>query len=314
MQFFNLLSGVFSGWSLGVNNTSNIFGAAVSKQILHFYQAALLFAIFVTFGAVSEGGAGMVTLSHLSSPSLTSATLITCATALAVTLLTFMRLPISVSQAVVGAILGHGLQKAETEFVGLGKVLLCWLCTPVVAMLIGATLYFSLRAVIRHSGMHFIRVESYLKIGLVLVGCYGAYTLGSNNVANVVGVFWGLHLFGLEGDAEMLLLALVGSGSIALGTFTYGHRVMSTVGEFMSDLDVFSAFVAVLSHSLTLHVFTLIGVPVSSTQAVIGAIVGIIFVKSTHLLNYRPVMKILSGWLATPLLAGAIAFAGAIII
>lgn len=312
-MYLNLLGGVFLGWSLGANDASNIFGTAVTSRMIRFSTAAVLASIFVVVGAVVEGAAGMDTLSGMGSQSLASATLITVATALAVTALTLFKLPVSTSQAVVGAILGRGIYAADMKFAGLGKVLLCWVGTPVGAMLVAALLYFCLRFLVRRLKVSFVRMDGYLRAGLVLAGCYGAYALGANNVANVTGVFMGLHLFGLTGHQEALMLAVVGSVSIALGVCTFSYRVMMTVGKSLYKLDAFTAFVAVAAHAVTVHFYAAVGVPVSTSQAIIGAVLGIIAVKGFHLLEYRPLLKILSGWFATPLLSGAIAFVAALL-
>jgi PiT family inorganic phosphate transporter len=124
----------------------------------------------------------------------------------------------------------------------------------------------------------------------------------------------GLGLFGLSGSSEALVLAVVGSVSIALGICTFSYRVMHTVGKSLYELDAFTAFVAVAAHAITVHFYAFVGVPVSTSQAIIGAVVGIIAVRGFHLLNYRPLLKVLSGWIATPVIAGTLAYAGALIV
>ena len=313
MHYLILLGGVFLGWSLGANDAANIFGTAVTSRMVRFYRAAILASVFVVIGAVLEGARGMETLSGLGSQTLASATVISLSTAIAVTVLTIFKLPVSTSQAVIGAIIGRGIYAGDVQFEGLGKVLICWIGTPIGAMLIAACLYLALRWLIRKLRISFIALDGYLRMGLILAGCYGAYALGANNVANVTGVFMGLNLFGLHGGAEATMLAVVGSLSIALGICTFSYRVMTTVGKSLYELDAFTAFVAVVAHAVTVHFYAMVGVPVSTSQAIIGAILGIIVVKGLHLLHFRPLLRILSGWFATPLIAGFIAFVGALV-
>ncbi len=310
LHYLNLLGGVFLGWSLGANDASNIFGTAVTSRMIRFGTAAVLASIFVVIGAVLEGAAGMETLSGMGRQSMASATVISVATALSVTLLTVWKLPVSTSQAVVGAILGRGLFASDLHFKGLTKVLLCWVGTPLGAMAVAVVLYFGLRTLLRRLRVSFIALDGHLRWGLILAGCYGAYALGANNVANVTGVFMGLGLFGLEGHSEALVLALIGSLSIAVGICTFSHRVMATVGKSLYKLDAFTAFVAVSAHALTVHFYAWVGVPVSTSQAIIGAVVGIILVRGIHLLEWRPLVRIMVGWVATPIIAGAVCLAG----
>ena len=310
MYYLNLLGGVFLGWSLGANDASNIFGTAVTSRMIRFSTAAVLASIFVVIGAVLEGAAGMETLSGMGSQSMASATVISVATALSVTLLTLVKLPVSTSQAVVGAILGRGLFASDLQFQGLGKVVICWVGTPLGAMAVAIALYFTLRTLLRRLKVSFVALDGYLRWGLVVAGCYGAYALGANNVANVTGVFMGLGLFGLEGQSEALVLALVGSVSIAVGICTFSYRVMDTVGKSLYKLDAFTAFVAVAAHAMAVHFYAWVGVPVSTSQAIIGAVVGIVVIRGIHLLAWRPLLKIVAGWVSTPIIAGTVCLIG----
>jgi len=69
-------------------------------------------------------------------------------------------------------------------------------------------------------------------------------------------------------------------------------------------LDPFSAFVAILAVAFTLHIFTQIGVPVSSSQAIVGAVVGVGIVGGLRTVSTKVVTKITVGWFMTPLFAG----------
>jgi len=83
--------------------------------------------------------------------------------------------------------------------------------------------------------------------------------------------------------------------------------VMMTVGKGIVPLDPFSALVVVLAEAFTLHLFTQVGVPVSSSQAVVGAVVGVGLVGGLRTISARMLLKIAVGWLTTPLAAGLIA-------
>jgi len=69
-------------------------------------------------------------------------------------------------------------------------------------------------------------------------------------------------------------------------------------------LDPFSALVTILAEALTLHLFTQIGVPVSSSQAVVGAVVGVGIVGGLRTVNPRMLIKITTGWVMTPFASG----------
>jgi PiT family inorganic phosphate transporter len=96
--------------------------------------------------------------------------------------------------------------------------------------------------------------------------------------------------------------------SIALGTLTYSRRVMETVGKGIVPLDPFSALVAVLAEALSLHLFTQIGVPVSSSQAIVGAVVGVGLVGDVQTVSVKMLAKIGIGWIMTPVSGGVLAY------
>ena len=116
-----LLGGIFLGWSLGANDAANVFGTAVTSRMLRFWTAAILASAFVILGALLEGQAGIETLKGLTQLTLKQATVCSVGAALTVTIMTILKLPISTSQAVVGAILGIGLLNQQVNGAGLGK-------------------------------------------------------------------------------------------------------------------------------------------------------------------------------------------------
>lgn len=294
---FELLAPVYLGWSLGSNDASNVFGTAVASRMVRFGTAALLSSLFVVIGAVLEGSAGMETLAGLSALDLERAVIISLAAAVTVTLMTLLKLPVSTSQAVVGAILGVGLFHGGVEMGGLLKVVLCWVGTPVGALVTAVLLYRVLRPAANWMANRIVTFDLVLKTCLVLAGCYGSYALGANNAANVTGVFVGSGLVSARTGA------VVAGLSIAFGILTYSKPVMMTVGRGIIRLNAYSALVVVLAEALTVHFYAVVGVPVSTSQAVVGAVLGVGLLKSVETVRVRALAGVLSGWLATPAIA-----------
>ena len=293
----SLLGGIFLGWSLGANDAANVFGTAVSSKMLKFWTAAVLASVFVVIGALVSGQAGIDTLKGLTSFNLEQAVISSVAAAITVTIMTAFGLPVSTSQAVVGAILGIGILNNQLNFGGLGKVVSCWVGTPIGAAVIAFFLYRWIGRLVNRANLNIFESDALLRLSLILAGIYGAYTLGANNVANVTAVFVGAGLI------SVFSAALIGGVSIALGIITYSRPVMETVGKKLVRLDPFSALIVVLSLAMSVHIFTFIGVPVSTSQGVIGAVLGIGIVKGANTINRRTLLNILIGWLLTPVLA-----------
>ena len=293
----SLLGGVFLGWSLGSNDASNVFGTAVSSRMLKFWVAAVIASIFVVTGAIVSGQAGIETLKGLTSIRLDQAVISSVAAAVTVTIMTLLGLPVSTSQAVVGAIMGIGILNNQINLSGLGKVVACWIGTPVGAVIVSIPLYYMMAAIYNKLNLNLFRSDSLLRFGLIAAGSYGAYALGANNVANVTAVFVGAGLI------TIFFATLIGGASIALGILTFSKPVMETVGKKLVKLDPFSAFVVVLAEAITVHIYTMIGVPVSTSQAVVGAVIGIGIVKGVNTVSKKTLKNILMAWFLTPVVS-----------
>ena len=297
----SLLGGIFLGWSLGANDAANVFGSAVSSKMVKFWTAAILAASFVLIGALMEGQAGIETLQGLTRFSYHQAVIASIAAAFTVTIMTLIGLPVSTSQAVVGAILGVGILNRQLNIAGLGKVLICWVGTPVGGIIIGIIVYKLLAAIANRMNLNLFQADLMLRLCLIAAGSYGAYALGANNVANVTAVFVG------AGMLDVFSAALIGGASIGLGILTFSRKVMETVGKKLVTLDPFSALVVILAEAITVHIYALVGVPVSTSQAVIGAVLGVGIIKGVNTIQRRTLVNIFLAWVFTPLVASIFA-------
>jgi inorganic phosphate transporter, PiT family len=331
LVFFFISSGLFLGWSLGANHAANVFGTAVVSKMVKFKVAALVAGIFVILGSFISGGGTVNTLGKLGGVNaLAGCFTVALAVAISITWMTKMSLPVSTSQAVVGAIIGWNIfTGSPTDLSSLSKILSTWVICPILAAAIAFGLYKITRRLLSNSTMHMLELDAYTRTGLLIVGAFASYTLGANNIANVVGMFVPaapfdtiniLNLFSISGTQILLFL---GGVSIAIGIATYGHRVMTTVGNDLFKITPVAAFLVVLTESLILFIFSSeelerllinIGlpslplVPLSSTQVVIGAVIGIGLSKGGKGLNFKVLGKIAYGWIAAPVAAGLITF------
>ncbi len=322
-------SGLFLGWSLGANDAANVFGTAVGTRMVGFRVAALVCGIFVILGATLSGAGAAHTLGRLGAVNtLAGAFTVALSAALTTFWMTRARLPVSTSQAIVGAILGWNIYSSSvTDYSSLTKIVSTWVVCPVLSGSIAVLLFMAFRAFILRIRPHLLRLDAWTRWGMLLVGAFGSYSLGANNIANVMGVFvpdnpfhdleWsGLAITGVQ------QLFFLGSLAIAVGVFTYSERVMKTVGGGLVKLSPVSALVVVLAQSITLFLFASEGleqflashglptiplVPVSSSQAVVGAILGISLYRGASQIRFRVLGEIGTGWVATPIMAGVLA-------
>lgn len=299
---WKLIGGVFLGWGLGSNDAANIFGTGVAARVLTYRTATILISIFVVVGALSEGYKSMDIVGEMSTMSNTAAFIAAFSAGLCVAVFSYLSLPVATSQAIMGAVLGIGLISGIPDFTRMYKVLLCWIFTPIGAMVIGRVLYPVLGNALQKVLSDLQLRNIFIRWALLFAGCYGAYSLGANNVANVTGVYVG------SGLLTPLQAALIGSLSIASGVLTYSKKVMDTVGKKIVELDGFSAFVSTFSAAITVHVFTQVGVPVSTSQAIVGGVTGVGLVKGVRTVSRRTLIEIAVGWFSTPLSSGVIAY------
>jgi PiT family inorganic phosphate transporter len=326
-----LLGGLFLGWSLGANDAANVFGTAVGTRMVRFGLAAAVCSLFVILGAVFSGAGAAQTLGKLGAVNaIAGAGTAAFSAALTVYWMTKLGLPVSTSQAIVGAIVGWNLfTGSPTDTESLIKILSTWIACPLLAGLIGALLYKLTVIFVRWAKFHLFRLDAYTRFALILAGAFGSYALGANNIANVMGVFLPSNpftTFGVDGTISFTAteqLFLLGGVAIAVGVYTYSKRVMLTVGANLVPLTPIGAWVVVIAHSIVLFLFasqylehllarsglpTVPLVPVSSSQAVVGAVIGIGLLKSVKGIQWSVLGKIAGGWVTTPVISGLLCF------
>ena len=328
-----LTSGLFLGWSLGANDAANVFGTAVGSRMVRFTTAALICGVFVVLGAFVSGTGAAQTLGKLGSVNaLGGSFMAALAAGLTVYWMTKLGLPVSTSHAIIGSIIGWNLfSDSYTDITSLLKILSTWVICPLLSAVIAALLFTLAKNFVRKIGVGLIRMDGYTRLALILAGAFGAYSLGANNIANVMGVFVPVAPFhDLQFGQDFSVssaqqLFLVGGLAIAIGVFTYSKRVMMTVGSELMTLTPLAAWVAVMSHSIVLFLFaserleqllanmslpTIPLVPVSSSQAVVGAVIGIGMLQGGREIQWPRIYGIVRGWVITPVSSCLLCFVG----
>ncbi|QPN58580.1 inorganic phosphate transporter [Synechococcus sp. CBW1002] len=329
-----LSSGLFLGWSLGANDASNVFGSAVGSRMVRFSTAAFLCSVFVIIGAVTAGAAASQGLGELGAVNALPGSFTTAlAAAITVFWMTQLGLPVSTTQAVVGAIIGWNVFSGSiTDTDQLARIFGTWVFCPVLAGIFSAALYSFTVRFIRFRRPHLLRLDADVRTGLILAGMFGSYSLGANNIGNVMGVFLDASPFSslsLAGGYQVSgtqQLFFLGAIAIAVGVYTYSRRVMTTVGGSLMTLSPLGALVVVVANSLVLFVFSSaplshfvvsLGlppiplIPVSSSQAVVGAVIGIGLLqglRGVRQIRWMVLLRIASGWITTPLIAALVGF------
>ncbi|MEJ6655877.1 MAG: inorganic phosphate transporter [Pseudomonas sp.] len=154
-------------------------------------------------------------------------------------------------------------------------------------------------------------VERVFGILMIFTACSMAFAHGSNDVANAVGplaAVVGVLQSGGEIAARSVVpswVLLLGGVGIVIGLATYGYRVIATIGQHITELTPSRGFAAELATAATVVGASGIGLPVSTTHTLVGAVLGVGMARGIAALNLKVVGTIFTSWVIT-LPAGAI--------
>ncbi|WBA08341.1 inorganic phosphate transporter [Salinivibrio kushneri] len=154
-------------------------------------------------------------------------------------------------------------------------------------------------------------VERIFSLLMVVTACAMAFAHGSNDVANAIGPLSAIvatvqNLGAVAEKAQIAWWILpMGGAGIVLGLATMGHRVMATVGSGITELTPSRGFAAQLATASTVVLASGTGLPISTTQTLVGGVLGVGFARGIAALNLGVVRNIVASWLIT-LPAGAL--------
>ena len=374
----------FLAWNNGSNNAANAIGTAVGAHIISLRKALVIAALFDFLGAVLFGSfvsrtlmKGIVDVTQIEDPKVIIAGMIGAllATGLWVLGASILKIPMSISQGIVGGVIGFGLAALGIRSIDWGLVstiFISWAILPLASALIAMALYLLYSRMFRkerlmiHIGWSsvfllvfstvFLLMVKTLKLsdirfaimisgilGIVAILLFLAYVLvsqsassvgrrnriiyllmvvamasmsfshGANDVANSAGPLTAIYLALKEGivpssvNVDLVMLMICAAG-ISIGILSWGSRVVGTIGEEITTLTFASAFTAQLAASLTVLILTRLGMPVSTTMSIVGAVSGVGLARGIRAVNVRTLLKIFGAWaIAVPVVAAGAA-------
>jgi len=151
----------------------------------------------------------------------------------------------------------------------------------------------------------FLQVEKYFAVLMAMTACAMVFAHGSNDVALAVGplsivyslVMHAHHPLGATDYPSWIIL--LGCFGVISGLLMYGRKVIETVGSAITALTPSRAFAATLSAATTVVVATSLGIPVSATQTLVGAVLGVGLARGIGALNLRVIRNIFTSWILT---------------
>ena len=217
--------------------------------------------------------------------------------------LTLAKIPVSLSNCVVGAFLGAGLASHTTiKYVQLAEIIGSWIAIPFVSAALAIVFYELLAKYDSHFSL--ITVSYTNRIVLVIVVFLVAFTLGANNIGTIVSLANGESLSQLviEGLYAFVFLAS------AVGMVVFGKSIAGVISDEIVGLSQMKTLSAMLSSAIITGFFTALSIPVSLTQVIVGGMLGAGVVHKPSIVNRREVAKLIAGWTVVTLASAGLAF------
>lgn len=371
----------FLAWNNGSNNAANAIGTAIGARIINLKKALVIAAIFDFLGAMLFGAfvsktimKGIVDVTVIQDPLTIFYGMLAAviATGLWVLISSILKIPMSISEGIVGGVIGFGITAvgvSAVDWTTVSFIFGSWAFLPAFSaavawglyyvydrmfrmdkllvhiawssafLLVFSTIFLLMVKTLKLSDLGYVlaislpaalvagvvfgvyaRVklkndlelarDSIIKVLMILTMASMSFSHGANDVANSAGPLTAMYLAVTEGNVpkavnvDPLMLTICAAG-IAIGIVSWGSRVVGTIGEDITTLTYSSAFTAQLSASISVLILTRLGMPVSTTMAIVGAVAGVGLARGIKAVNLRTLIKIFSAWIiAVPIVAG----------
>lgn len=306
----------------GFHDAANSIATVVSTRVLTpgravIWAAAFNFLAFIVseMKVASTIGKGIIEPRAVNLPVIIGA----LAGAIVWNLLTWWwGLPSSSSHALVGGLVGAGIAKGGPAILGWSKIVSTAafiFLSPLIGFVLAIVIMITLRQILAHKTPG--KIDSWFR-RLQLVSA-GAYSLGhgSNDAQKTIGIivvllysqgYLGTHF---PSGHEIPFWIVIGCyGAMGLGTMMGGWRIVKTMGGRLTKLAPFGGFCAETSGAITLGVTSFLGIPVSTTHTITGAIVGVGAVNRVRAVRWGVAGQIVWAWILTIPASAAISALG----
>ena len=290
----------------GLNDAANSIATIVSTRVLTPRQAVLWAAFFnfVAFlifgtGVAHTIGNGLIDISVVT-PAVIFAGLVGAVTwNLAAW---YLGLPISASHALIGGYAGAAVAKAGTGIIivgGWGRIILFIFLAPVLGLVLGVIFIWIATWVVHKK--HPTRINKAARRLQLLSAALYSLGHGGNDAQKTMGIIASL-IFAAGWTKTFhvpLWVVLSAHAAIALGTLSGGWRVVKTMGQKITKLRPIDGFCAETASAVSIFLATYMGVPVSTTHVITGAISGVGAAKKMSAVHWGVTLKIVWAWIFT---------------
>jgi PiT family inorganic phosphate transporter len=297
----------------GFHDAANSIATVVSTRVLSPQKAVLWAAFFNFVAAFVMGtavaktmGKGMIDLSVVTNEVILAGLI----GAITWNLFTwYYGLPVSSSHALIGGYAGAAVARAGLGAIlisGWTKTLIFIVMAPLMGMFVGFLLMVAVSWIFRR--WHPFKLDQlFRRLQLVSAGLY-SLGHGGNDAQKTMGIITGLLVSGgyLKTFDVPLWVILISHAAIALGTMFGGWRIVKTMGTKITKLQPMGGFCAETSGAITLFVATHLGIPVSTTHTITGAIIGVGATRRISAVKWGVAGRIVWAWVLTIPLSAAV--------
>ncbi|MEO7402145.1 MAG: inorganic phosphate transporter [Burkholderiales bacterium] len=212
-------------------------------------------------------------------------------------------IPSSSSHALIGGLVGAAVAKAGVQVViapGFFKIVAAIFLSPLIGLLLSAFLMIVVAWIFRRVPAR--RADRYFRYGQFVSAAFYSLGHGGNDAQKTMGIIWMLLLAGGtidKADELPMWVILSCQAAMGLGTLFGGWRIVKTMGQRITKLRPASGFCASGSGAIMLAVATGLGIPVSTTHTITGAIVGAGSVRNVSAVRWGIAGNIVWAWLFT---------------
>ncbi len=263
---------------LGINNSANDIGLAYGCKF-SYKRLVLLFSFFVILGTFFAYKVGK-TVNSISTYPFLSLTI----TTLILVVSNYLRVPISIHTLIISSLAGLGFEKVNYSIIF--NIILSWILSPLLALIMAYILYI----IYENLSLPLLKKINFIKIMLLLSSGLIAFNLGSNDLPTILGLY-----------TTSLTLYLIGGLCISLGAL-FGKNISETLTK-ITNLSTSTAFIAQFSGGVSVLLFTYLGLPVSTTYAIVGGIVGVGLTKGIKTIKFKILKKVILWWIFAPIFA-----------
>lgn len=213
----------------------------------------------------------------------------------------FFGIPSSSSHALIGGIIGAvaiGAGFSAIKLQGLEKVLIALLASPVIGFVLG---FLITRLIFYFSRAATPKINTFFKRSQIITALALAFSHGTNDAQKTMGVITlGLVIGGYQDVFYVPLWVItLSAGAIALGTAFGGWKLIKTLGGKFYKIRPVHSFASQLTSGIVILVASLVGGPVSTTQVVSSAIIGVGSSERVSKVRWRVAEEIVTAWIIT---------------